>query len=296
MEIQSATSHPVSVRDYIQLTKPGILRSNLIAAFAGFWVASKWNIDWPLLVYMLIGTTLVMASACVFNNLIDRDLDVKMDRTSHRVLPSGRIAVRNVLVYGIVLGVLGLAVLFLFVNVLSALLGFIGMFVYVVIYTAWLKRTSTLSTVMGSFSGSMPPVIGYVAVTETMNAGAWILFAVLFLWQPPHFWALGIRRTEEYRAAGFRILPVVKGIRRTKWQMLPYVVLLIPVSVLLYVYDYAGTIYLAAAVLLGIAWLLLCVAGLFAKNDDRWAKMTFLFSINYLLITFLVMIIDTTKT
>jgi heme o synthase len=295
VDYQTSISEPNSIRDYIQLTKPGILRSNLFAAFAGFWIAAKWEIDWLLLIYTLIGTTLVLASSCVFNNYLDRDLDVKMKRTSTRALPSGRIQARRVLVYAIILGVLGLATLLIFVNPLSALLGFVGMFVYVVVYTAWLKRTSTLSTVMGSFSGAMPPVIGYVAVTELMDIGAWILFGILFLWQPPHFWALGIRRMEEYRAAGFQILPVVKGIPRTKWQMLPYVVLLIPVSILLYTYNYAGLIYLIAAVVLGVGWLLLCIAGLFAKNDDRWAKRTFMFSIYYLLIIFVLMIVNTTS-
>src|SRR5690606_23288968 len=139
-------------------------------------VASKWDIDWWLLIYTLIGTTLVLASSCVFNNYLDRDLDGKMKRTSHRVLPSGRIAAYRVLIYAIVLGVLGLLILLLLVHPLTALMGLIGMFVYVVVYTAWLKRTSTLSTVMGSFSGAMPPVLGYTAVMETMDAGAWILF------------------------------------------------------------------------------------------------------------------------
>ena len=294
MDYSNAHQHePVTLKDYIQLTKPGILRSNLIAAFAGFWLASSWEIDWLLLIWMLIGTTLVMASSCVFNNLLDRELDSKMERTSHRALPSGRASVRKVLIYAIMLGIAGLIVLLVLVNPLSALLGFIGMFVYVIIYTAWLKRTSTLSTVMGAFSGSMPPVIGYVAVSESMDLGAWLLFAILFLWQPPHFWALGIRRMEEYRAAGFQILPVVKGVTRTKWQMLPYVVLIIPTSVLLSVYEYTGIIYLIVSLLLGIIWLLLCISGFFTKNDDRWAKRTFIFSINYLMVTFLVMIIDT---
>jgi len=295
VDYQKAISDPVTFRDYIQLTKPGILRSNLFAAFAGFWVASKWEIDWLLLIYTLIGTTLVLASSCVFNNYLDRDLDIKMKRTSSRVLPSGRIQAYKVLIYAVILGLLGLVILLVLVHPLTALLGVIGMFVYVVVYTAWLKRTSTLSTVMGSFSGAMPPVIGYTAVTTTMDMGAWILFGILFLWQPPHFWALGIRRMEEYRAAGFQILPVVKGVRRTKWQMLPYVVLLIPVSVLLYTYDYAGIFYLIAAVIFGVLWLLLCVAGLFAKDDDRWAKRTFIFSIYYLPIIFILMIINTTS-
>ncbi|MEX2415340.1 MAG: heme o synthase [Paenibacillaceae bacterium] len=294
MEYQSIL-HPVSIRDYIQLTKPGILRSNLIAAFAGFWVASQGNVQWSLLIYMLIGTTLVMASSCVFNNYLDRDYDGLMERTSHRPLPSGRITAMRVFVYAAILGTLGLLVLFLLTNTLAAWLGIVGMIVYVIIYTAWLKKTSTLSTVMGSFSGAMPPVIGYTAVTGSMDAGAWILFGILFLWQPPHFWALGIRRMEEYRAAGFQILPVVKGVYRTKLQMLPYVVLLLPVSLLLYYMDYVGMYYFVAALVLGVLWLLLCLAGFVTKDDDRWAKRTFIFSINYLLIIFVVMILDTTK-
>ncbi len=294
MEYQSI-AQPVSIRDYIQLTKPGILRSNLIAAFAGFWVASQGNVQWSLLIYMLIGTTLVMASSCVFNNYLDRNYDGLMERTSGRPLPSGRIAARRVFVYAAILGALGLMVLFLLTNMLAAWLGIVGMIVYVIIYTAWLKRSSTLSTVMGSFSGAMPPVIGYTAVTGSMDAGAWILFGILFLWQPPHFWALGIRRMEEYRAAGFHILPVVKGVHRTKLQMIPYVVLLIPVSLLLYFMDYVGVYYFIAALVLGVVWLLLCLAGFATKDDDRWAKRNFIFSINYLLITFLVMIIDTTR-
>ncbi len=294
MEYQSITQ-PVSIRDYIQLTKPGILRSNLIAAFAGFWVASQGNVQWSLLIYMLIGTTLVMASSCVFNNYLDRDYDGLMERTSHRPLPSGRITAIRVFVYASILGVVGLLVLYITTNTLATLLGIIGMVVYVIIYTAWLKRTSTLSTVIGSFSGAMPPVIGYVAVSESMDAGAWILFAFLFLWQCPHFWALGIRRMEEYRAAGFQILPVVKGVRRTKIQMIPYVVLLIPVSLLLYFMDYAGIYYFVTALVMGILWLLLCIAGFFTKDDNRWAKRNFMFSIYYLLSTLIVMIFNTTN-
>lgn len=288
------SQQPSIIQDYIQLTKPGILRSNLLAAFGGFWLASQWQIDWMTLVVMLIGTTLVMASSCVFNNLLDRELDIKMQRTSGRALPAGRIPASHVLTYAIILGLLGLLVLYMLVNPLSALLGFIGMFVYIVIYTAWLKRTSTLSTVMGSFSGSMPPVIGYVAVEGVMDTGAWLLFALLFFWQPPHFWALGIRRTEEYRAAGFQILPVVKGITRTKWQMLPYVLLLIPTSVLFTFFNYTGTVFLVVSVVLGIIWLAICIYGLFAKDDERWAKLNFIFSINYLMIVFAVMILNTT--
>ncbi|MFD2613750.1 heme o synthase [Paenibacillus gansuensis] len=292
MEIPQAGERPVW-KDYIQLTKPRILMSNLIAAFGGFWLASKWDIQWNLLLYTLIGTTLVMASSCVFNNYLDRELDTKMARTSNRPLATGRINPSSVFMYGTVLGIIGLAVLFLLVNTLAGFLGIIGMIVYVGIYTAWLKRTSTLSTAIGGLSGAMPPVIGYCAVSETMDIGAWLLIAILFLWQPPHFWALGIYRKEEYRAAGFPLLPVVKGVHRTKVQMIPYLVLLIAANVAMYLYNYVGWIYLTVTTLLGIYWLVSALSGFKAKDDDLWARKNFKLSVNFLMILFLVMIVDT---
>ena len=236
---------------------------------------------------------MVMASSAALNNYWDRDLDQKMTRTQTRALPAGKLKPNQVLVFGIVLGIAGLAVLFFCVNPLTALLGLIGIFVYFVVYTVWLKRTSTLSTAVGAVSGAMPPVIGYCAVSQQMDAGAWILFAMLFLWQPPHFWSLGIRRKEEYRAAGFPLLPVVKGVKRTKLQMIPYIVMLIPVSTLLYIYEYVGIVYFMTALLMGIAWLYLCLSGLRAEDDEKWAKRNFMFSNNYLLIIFVVMILNT---
>lgn len=291
-----SSQETASWRDYIAITKPGILRSNLIATFAGYWVASGWQVQYGRLILVLLGTMLVMASACVFNNYFDREMDMKMERTRERGLPTGRMKPQNVLVYAALLGIAGLAVLFGFAGLLAGLFGIVGMFVYVVVYTLWLKRTSTWSTSVGAISGAMPPVIGYVAVTGTVDAGAWLLFALLFLWQPPHFWALGIRRKEEYRAAGFPLLPVVKGVRRTKLQMIPYVLLLLPVSVLFYTYDYAGIFFLIASSVLSVLWLGLTLKGLRVKeeNDEAWAKQNFLFSINYLTVSLIVLVLNTT--
>lgn len=288
----SATSH-MTWKDFITLTKPGILRSNLFATLGGFWLASKWQFDWILMIWVLLGTLLVMASSCVFNNLIDRDMDVKMERTRERALPAGRMDPKIVFWYGTVLGIAGLAIFLVKTNLLTFVLAIVGMFFYVVVYTAWLKRTSTWSTSVGGVSGAMPPVIGYCAVTGTLDAGAILLFVILFLWQPPHFWALGIRRKEEYKAAGFPLLPVVKGVRRTKLQMLPYVALLIPAGILLYVYGYVGLIFAIIMTIMGVLWLALCIAGLRAKDDKVWARRAFLFSIQYLLVVVLVMILDT---
>ena len=282
------------LKDYVALTKPSIIRLNAIAAFGGFWVASKWdNINWLLLLYMLIGSALTMASACVINNYWDRELDTKMERTKNRALPQKRLDPRHVLIYGIVLGVIGLTVLFTLVNPLTGWLGLLGLFVYVVIYTMWLKRTSTWSTSIGGISGAMPPVIGYCAVAGVVDEGAWILFALLFLWQPAHFWSLAIRRVEEYRAAGFPLLPVVKGIPRTKLQMIPYIVLLIPTGILMFIYGYVGYTFLIISLLLGIVWLIHTLMGIVAKDTTKWARTNFLISINYLMVVFLIMIADT---
>jgi len=284
---------PVTWKDFVTLAKPGILRSNLIATFGGFWLASGWDVNYIHLIWTLLGTILVMASSCVFNNYFDRDLDTKMTRTQNRVLATRRVSPHIVLWYAIILGVLGMAVLTLFAGLLAVAFGILGMFVYVVIYTLWLKRSSTWSTSLGGISGAMPPVIGYVAVTHQVDLGAWLLFAMLFLWQPPHFWALGIRRVEEYRAAGFPLLPVVKGIKRTKYQMLPYIALLIPIPILMYVYNYTGIIFMIVSLVLSVLWFGMAVAGFRKQDNDKWAKMAFIFSINYLTISFIMMIIDT---
>jgi heme o synthase len=280
-------------KDLVALTKPRIIRLNLIAAFGGYWVASKWDLHWWLLFWMLLGSALTMASACVFNNYLDRELDMKMARTRDRALPQNRMKPSFVFGYAVLLGVLGLIILFAFVNVLTGWLGLLGMFVYVVIYTMWLKRSSTWSTSIGGISGAMPPVIGYCAVHGQVDAGAWILFALLFLWQPAHFWSLAIRRKEEYRAAGYPLLPVVKGVTRTKWQMLPYILLLIPASIMMYAYDYVGRYFLYISVGIVVLWFIHAISGLRAKDDDKWAKADFIISINYLTIMFLTMILDT---
>jgi len=282
------------LKDLLALTKPGLLRLNMFAALGGYWVAAKWNIDVLLLIWMLIGSTLTMASATVINNYWDRELDLKMERTRNRVLPGGRMKPSTVLLYGIILGVAGVAVLFLLVNPLCGWLGLLGWFVYIVVYTIWLKRTSTWSTSIGGISGAMPPVIGYCAVTGQVDIGAWLLFALLFLWQPAHFWSLAIRRVEEYREAGFPLLPVVKGIKRTKLQMIPYILLLLPTCILIYAYDYSGIYFLIISVVCSLIWLYQTLLGPKAADTDKWAKTNFLISVNYLMVVFIAMILNTT--
>ncbi|WP_019534456.1 heme o synthase [Paenibacillus ginsengihumi] len=296
--VEAAEASPAakaSWKDFVQLTKPGIVFSNSLAVLGGFWVASKWQIDWALLLYTIVGAALVMGASCVLNNYLDRDFDVKMARTKNRPLPAGKLSPQVVLVYGIMLGILGLALLWFGATPISAMLGLIGMFLYVWVYTAWFKRTSVWSTFVGSFAGAMPPIIGYCAVTPQLDAGALILYSFLFLWQPPHFWALGIRRLEEYRAAGYPLLPVVKGTYITKMSIIRYVVLLVPVSLTLYLFGYVGLVYFFVAAIMGLLWVFLALKGFKAEDEEMWAKKMFIFSVNYLTLLLIVMIINTAQ-
>ncbi|MEY9096093.1 heme o synthase [Paenibacillus sp. RC84] len=304
-EVESAVqtdvpSEPATWKDYFALTKPGIIFSNLITAFGGFWIASAGNftIDWFfLMIFTLVGTALVMASGTVLNNYLDRDMDAKMERTKKRATVSGKIKPSVVLGYGIILGIAGIALLFVAVNPLSSLLGLTGLFLYVWVYTAIFKRTSVWSTFAGSFSGAVPPVIGYCAVSGKLDMTALILFLIMFLWQPPHFWALGIRRKEEYRAAGYPLLPVVKGNYVTKVSMMRYIVLLVPVSQLLFFYGgdaHVGPLYFFAATIMGLIWAFMGYKGFKTKDDDKWAKGMFIYSVNYLTLLFLIMVVDST--
>lgn len=287
-------------RDYVTVTKLGITVSNMITVFTGFWLGTKTmaglphggSLDVVKLFFTIIGSALVIMSATSLNNYIDRDLDQRMARTKGRPSATGSLTPRKVLIFGIMLGVVGTLALAVFVNALTAALGLSGLFVYVVIYTMWLKRTSSLSTVIGGLSGAVPPLMGYAAATGILDLKAWILFAFMMLWQPPHTWALAIRRVEDYRAAGVPLLPVIRGFEATKRQSLRFVAALVPVSFLLYGIGTVGISYLIAAVVLGIGYLYLSVEAFFAKDDLQWAKKSFRYSLIYMTTLFVMMIIS----
>lgn len=290
-------------RDFITVTKTGIVKSNLLSTAVAFWLASRTVSDsaaavsgmsaFLLFIYTCIGTTLVLASGCVLNNYFDRDLDKLMERTKNR--PSvKRMSPKLLLVYGAVLGVTGTVVLATLVNPLTAALGVLGIFLYVIVYTKWMKRTSSLNTVIGGFSGSVPPLLGWCAVTASLDAAAWVLFFVLFLWQPPHFLALAMLRAEEYRVAGFKMLTSESGMTETKWQMFLWTVALVPASFLLYMLPSLGRLYLIAMAVLGGIYIVLAWQGVFGKEQDekRWAGKMFGYSLVYLVAMYAVIFID----
>jgi protoheme IX farnesyltransferase len=220
------------------VTKVGITVANMMTVFAGLWLAAQGSFDGLTILWTLLGTALVIMAGTCLNNYIDRDLDKYMERTSKRALPNGRLNPKAVYWMGIGFAVVGTTLLTFLVNPLTAFVGLIGLFDYVVIYTMWLKRTSTTSTIWGGVSGAAPIVMGYTAVTNTLDMGALVLFLWMFLWQPPHFLALAIRRAEDYGKAGIPLLPVVKGFEETKRQSLRWVAALFPASFLMYLLRY----------------------------------------------------------
>ncbi|WP_312113819.1 heme o synthase [Brevibacillus reuszeri] len=290
--LQAQSVEPATWRDYVQLTKPGITLSNLMTTFAALWLASFGFPDWKLAFFTMLGTALVIMSGAALNNFYDRDLDKKMERTKNRALPAGRISARNALLIGIGLLLAGLAVLAVFANPLAAVWGLIGHIFYVLIYTP-LKRVTTLNTVIGGISGAAPPVIGWVAVTNNMDPAAWLLFLVLFLWQPPHFLALAMLKTEEYRAGNLPMLPVVKGFAETKRQMMLWGSVLFPASILLFIHGSVGYVYLIVMGVMGLVYMVLLFQGFNAKDDLAWARKLFGYSILYLTVFCAAIVIST---
>jgi protoheme IX farnesyltransferase len=282
-------------KDFIDITKPGINASNLLATFTGYLLAAGYThtFGWMVFIYTMIGTALVIAGGCTLNNFYDRDIDPHMERTRIRAVPSGRMKPRTALIYGIILTVVGHLVLAMGVNILAAVLGFIGFGVYLFVYTMWLKRTSTWNTVVGGISGAVPPVIGWVAVTGRLDLAAWALFFILFLWQPPHFFALAMRKAKEYKAAGIPMLPVVKGNAETKKQILFFTILLLPASILLFATGAVGWTFLITAIILDIIYGYLAIKGFSKKQDeDQWAKQMFIYSLIYLTLILFLMMVD----
>lgn len=292
---QSGSHGPVhsSFRDYLSVTKLGITIANLMATFAGLWVGSHGLASLGTVVFTIVGTGLVVMSGAALNNYIDRDIDDKMERTAARATVAGRVDPRRVLWMGIILGMVGLTVLFLLVNVVAALCGVAGLVVYAYVYTVWLKRHTTLNTVLGGVSGAMPPLIGFAAGSGgSLGLGAWVLFTIFLFWQPPHFLPLAMKRTEEYRNANIPMLPVVAGFMHTKWQIARYTAAMVPVSLLLYGLHYEGTLYLVGALVLGLIFLVWAVRGLFTEHDLKWANGLFRYSLIYLTAMCILMVVD----
>lgn len=269
------------IKKFISLVKPGIIFGNLLTVAAGFFLASTHHVstDYWLFVMTCLGVSLVIASGCVFNNCIDRDIDKLMQRTCHRVLARNEFSITIALIYAVLLGIFGSYILYTETNELTLLVALFGLFIYVVIYSLWLKRNSVYGTIIGSISGSIPPVAGYCAVTNRLDFGALILFLILSFWQMPHSYAIAIYRLNDYKAAHIPVLPICQGIGVTKIHMLCYIGAFTLITTLLTLLGYTGYIVLSVALLLGVSWFILGVYGLYVENETIWARKMFLLSI-----------------
>lgn len=262
------------------LTKPGIIMGNVITTASGFALASKGHFELGLFLLTMLGLSLVIASAGVFNNYIDRTIDAQMSRTKDRALAKGLISVQSALIFGTLLGAAGIFTLSLYTNLLTVMVAITGFVVYLVLY-AFLKYRSFYGTIVGSIAGGVPPIVGYCAVSNRLDEGALVLFMILVLWQMPHFFAIAIYRYDDYAAVSIPVLPVMKGMYVTKVHMVLYIIAFILTSLLLTVLGHTGYTYGVVAALLGLAWLGLCINGfnMETSEDKQWAKLMFRYSL-----------------
>ena len=281
------------IQSYYQLTKPRIIPLLLITTAGSMWIAGEGKVDPLLLLVTLTGGTLAAASAQTINCIYDRDIDYDMERTRHRPLPSGKIQPRDALIFAIALGVISFSLLTVFANLLAAMLAMSGIVFYILVYTHWLKRSSTQNIVVGGAAGAIPALVGWAAVTGTLSWVAWLLFAIVFVWTPPHFWALALMIRDDYAKVGIPMLPVVAGNEATVRQIWFYSLVLVPTTLLLvYPLHATGIVYAAIALALGGLFILKAWRLLHNPGDRTLAKDLFLYSISYMMLLCLSMVID----
>ena len=279
-------------RDYYELTKPRVVMLIVFTAVVGMFLAVP---GWPGAAAMLFGTIgigMAASAAAVFNHVLDARIDIHMLRTRGRPLPEGRVSESNALAFASAICVLSMIVLWFLVNPLTAILTFASLIGYAVIYTVFLKRATPQNIVIGGAAGAAPPVLGWTAVTGEITSSALLLFLIIFVWTPPHFWALAIARKDEYAKVGIPMLPVTHGEEYTRLHILLYTILLVVITVIPYLTGMSGLIYLAAAVSLGALFLNYAVRMLRDRDDVELPMRTFKFSITYLAVLFAALLVD----
>jgi protoheme IX farnesyltransferase len=278
-------------RDYYALTKPGVVQLLVFTAVVGMFLATPGMVPWDALIAGSLGIGLAAAAGAVVNQILDQRIDAQMARTRNRPLPQGRIGERDALAFAMTLGLAGLVVLVLLVNALTAALTFLSLIGYAVVYTVYLKRATPQNIVIGGAAGAAPPVLGWAAVTNSVDPHALLLFLIIFTWTPPHFWALAIARRLDYERADIPMLPVTHGEELTKSFVVYYTILLILVTVLPYITGMTGPLYLLGALLLGGGFLYYALKLKFWPSEDS-PMATFRYSIAYLMALFSFLLID----
>ena len=278
-------------RDYLELCKPRVVSLIIFTAIIGMLLSTPGLVPLDTLLIATLGIGLAAASAAALNHVADYRLDALMERTRHRPLPQGELNPRQALVFALVLGFLSMYLLIAFINVLTAALTFLSLIGYAVIYTMYLKHATPLNIVIGGAAGAAPPVLGWTAVTGTLDPHALLLFLIIFAWTPPHFWALAIYRRTEYAKANIPMLPITHGTEFTRLQVLFYTLLLVAVTLLPFATFMCGTFYLIGAMILNVGFLYYAIRMQFDSRDEL-AYATFKYSIVYLTALFLVLFID----
>lgn len=289
----SHNSSRVTFKELQQIIKMGLVQGNLIPAFAGSWLAivlanHSFLSSIPQILMMLVGSTSIMGGACALNNYYDQDIDSIMPSKQQRPTVNDRISNRNLLMLSFGMMLIGEALLFA-LNIPSGVIGLLGIVGYVSFYSIWSKRHTVWNTVIGSFPGAVPPLIGWTAIEGNISLVAVALFLVIFCWQPIHFYALAIKRKDEYSLANIPMLPSVKGFKRTRVSMFLWLVFLLPLPFLL---SSLGTTFIVLATLLNLGWLYLGLTS-FKKNSDqtKWATKMFIYSLNYLVVFFVLVVV-----
>ena len=282
---------PSLISDYISLTKPKVISLLLVTTLAAMFITEAGTPALPLIFWTMVGGYLAAGGAGAINCAFDEDIDIHMGRTSRRPVPSGRISARNAMIFGLVLSALSLVVMLMFTTPLAALISMIGIIYYGLLYTRWLKRSTWQNIVIGGGAGSLPPLVGWTAVTGSLSLSAVLLFVIVFYWTPPHFWALALVKQKDYARAGVPMLPVVAGEPETRWQILVYSVMMVAISLLLTPLGAMGVLYLALATLLGVIFLRSAWA-VWRRGDHAAIWGLYTYSLLYLTLLFGVMVAD----
>ncbi|MBL1265590.1 heme o synthase [Candidatus Methylomicrobium oryzae] len=287
----TSLSPALAWKKYLTLCKPNVVLEMLFTAVVGMLLAVPGMPPLDTLAYSVAGIALAASSAAAINQFIDRKADAVMRRTENRPLPKGELTASQVIAFAAVLGIASMALLVIKVNVLTAVLTFVSLFGYAFIYTVYLKRLTPQNIVIGGVFGATPPLLGWAAMTNQVHPYALLLMLIIFVWTPPHFWALAIARREEYAKVNIPMLPVTHGNEFTRLQILLYTLLLLIVTLLPYLTGMTGLIYLAAALLLGLGFIYLAIL-MMRRKDNKTAMQTFGYSIVYITVLFAVLLLD----
>jgi protoheme IX farnesyltransferase len=290
-KIAATDLEKTSLRDYLELTKPKVVALMILTSIIGMFLSVPGMVPIDVLILGNVGIALCAGAAAVINHVVDRKIDLKMSRTLNRPVAKGRVSPYQALLFSTILGLIGMAILLVYINPLTAWLTLASLFGYAVLYTSYLKRATPQNIVIGGLAGAVPPLLGWTAVTGEIHGHALLLVLIIFAWTPPHFWALAVHRKDEYAKAEIPMLPVTHGEKYTRISILLYTVLMILVTLLPFAVGMSGWLYISGALILGAGFLYWAIVMMLDRNPNAGMD-TFKYSIVYLMALFIIMLVD----